>query len=64
MIEDVTPADQIVPYEQESREMTTTRPPQVVVDEATEAARVLKDVIKQTNSSVKIGANEHLRVEA
>jgi hypothetical protein len=40
------------------------RPPQEIMDEAQERAKVLAKMVKDSNSYVTIGGNDHLRVEA
>jgi len=49
---------------QGGNELSISRPPDVVLEEARRAAVALKGVIDQTKAVVKIGTSEHLKAEA
>jgi hypothetical protein len=54
--------DEIVSYN--AAEITAARAPEKVVEEAVRAATVLKDIVVKTGGAIKLGANEHLKVES
>ena len=45
-------------------DLAVSRPPEKILDEARRVASMLKAVIEQTKGSIKLGASEHLKIEA